>query len=537
MSICFYNSVSQRVIAPEATAMELDCRLDFFVALPPELVLQIVLNLELKHFLPCMAVSKAWLDILTLRLMDPCWRKACTELGLSEEMVKNLLRTAHSSIQSVLFACLKQRHSICDFAPRYRPLTSGYPYNVHYVCQYTKGSLLVGTVYKDFQPCHMLVQRVEEEGQEGIATVLKVVLTYPHIAENRIIWACVCNQFLLCAAASGIWSVYDLHPARSGTLLVQWRAEPMYDSDIRIACCDTCGMVCTAKLITSHMESSFWELRVVEISKEPISVKTKKLPMPKVTRFKLETNNREITSRRDPFAKKKVSLLSHSAEAGIGGCCSSHLLLAQWGNEVSGFMFTYKTQEEKTKLCLSPTATKQYTVPCGDYDVEVMRNHGLNTEFTLSGDNALIGFIFQSFLITWEVESAKQTSFVEISLDSYHYEEMKLISLGHIYSIIGLEFGSSVIVLCTRSGQPLLKCADFAKNHCRMVPPFIVFFSSVEDKWLSDISHPCDTRVLYWNKTNRSIEGIGLGKSSFHRGGTSQPAVTSWRKRARQHRK
>lgn len=501
-----------------------DIRIDFFASLPQELVLQVILNLVLKDLLPCTAVCRTWSDVLKLRVMEPYWRGACQELGLSRGMVENLLLTVHHSARSVLFACLKHRNSIFKSAPRYKQLTSGYPYNVHYVCQYAKGCQLVGTVYQDFQPCHLLVQRVDGE---SVASVLKFDLTYPHIAENRIVWAHIHNNFLFCAAASGIWSVFDLQPGNSGSaLLVQWRAEPMYDSDIRVACCDKCGMICTAKLVTSHMEDSFWEFRAIEISREPLS-KTRKLPMPKVTRFKLETNNSEITSRRAPFGKKRVSVLSRSAEG--GEFCSSHLLLAQWANEVSGLVYNYKIREKETVLCLSPTALRRFAVDCDDYDIMIMRNHGLNTEFVLSEDHTLLGFIFQSFLHTWEMESGKPTSVAKIVLDNYHYEEMKLISLGHIYSIVGLEFDSSIVVLSTMNGQRLLKCADFAKNYCRMVPPFIVFFLSVEDEWLSDIAHSCSTRILYWNKTNRSIEGIGLGEPLPHPK-TSQPAVARKRK-------
>lgn len=509
-----------------------DVRIDFFACLPPELVLQIILCLDLKDLLPCLAVCRTWWDILKLSVMEPYWRRACQELGLPGGMVESLLLVTHQSARLLLFASLKHRSSICKSAPRYKQLTSGYPYNVHYVCQYAKGCQLVGTVYRDFQPCHLLVQRVDGE---SVASVLKLELTYPHIAENRVVWAHIHDCFLFCAAASGIWSAFGLQPASSNgggsDLLVQWRAEPMYDSDIRIACCNECGMICTAKLVTSHMECSFWEFRAIEISKQPVSSKTKKLPMPKVTRFKLETDNSQITSRRAPFGKKRVSLMSQTAEAGAAGeFCTSHLLLAQWANEVSGLVFNYKIQEDETALCLSPTAVRRFAVECEDYDIMVMRNHGLNTEFVLSEDHSLIGFVFQSFLHTWEVESGNRTSVAKIVLDNYHYEEMKLISLGHIYSIVGLEFDSSVIVLSTMNGQRLLKCADFAKNHCRMVPPFIVFYLSVEDEWLSDITQSCSTRILYWNKTNRSIEGIGLGEPVSH-SKTSQPAVSRKQKR------
>jgi hypothetical protein len=289
------------------------------------------------------------------------------------------------------------------------------------------------------------------------------------------------------------------------------------------------------------MEESFWVFQVIELSGEPLNPRTGRLPKPKVTLFRRKYK-REVTSRRAPFGKKSVSLLSQAntetdtstprcSRGGFGEYCSSHLLLTQWANEISGFTFQYKAQEDDaTSLCLSPSPVRSYAIPCEDYEMAVIRQHGLNTEFVLSEDRAILGLIFQSTLVTWEVESANQRSLARVPLDSYHYEEMKLVSLGHIYSIVGLEYNSSIIVLGTRSGQPLLKCADFATNHCRMVPPFIVFFSSVDNKWLSDITHLCNTRVLYWNKTNRSIEGVSLGERPSQME-ASQPVDTRKRRR------
>lgn len=538
----------------EGSVEEGSRKIDFFVALPGELVLQIVLHLPVRHILPCMAVSRAWLDTLTLRMMEPYWRQACVELGVPPGMVRHLLTTStHPSARSVLYATLKQRNRICSVALRCEHLTNSYPYNVHYVCQYARGHDLVGTVYRNFKPDHIRVQRVEEGNR--VKTVLNMEFTYPCIAENRVVWAHMYRQrYLLCAAASGIWSVFDTQPTvvrkreDGRNLLVQWRDTPMYDADIRIACCDRCGLVCTGKLVTNHVVAEpFWEFRAIEICRKGHSeTKSTKCgcPLPKVTRFRpqVEMSSRETTSRRVQFGKKQVSLLSRSTEGpckgDLGTCfsaafnhCSSHLLLVQWANEVSAFKFCYKAQNDKMILCLSPTATKKYSVPCDNFEAAIMKRHGLNTEFVVSEDAAILGLIFQSSLVTWEVESAKRVSFARIHLDSYHYEEMKLISLGHIYSIVGLEFGCSIIVLGTRNGQPLLRCANFAVNHCNMVPPFIDFFSSVKNKWLSDISHPCATSILYWNKTNRSIEAVSLGEPPSPATETTQPAATKKGKR------
>ena len=495
---------------------------DFFTALPPELVLHILLHLQLKHFLPCMSVSKGWYALLSA--VDPYWKQACVKLGVSGKILSGLL-ASHSSPKSVLYACLKHRRSICDFSPRYERLSTSYHYTVHYICQYARGQQLVGTLYRDFQPSKILIQRV---GGEEVQTVLELSPTFLHIAENRIAWAHIHSKFLFCAAASGIWCVYGLDQTHSNTEpLVQWRAEPMYETGTQIACCDTCGMVCTIKLITSHTGESCWDLRVIQISKELIvsSDVKKKLPMPKVTRFRLETENREITFRRATFGKKRLALLSQSA--GEKGCefCTLHYVLSQWANEVSGFTMSCGMRRGNMVVGVSLFPVHHYTAKCNesDYDTAVMKKHGLNTSFILSEDSSLMGFIFQSCLVTWGVESLtwgeeppeEELSHANITLDNYHFEEMNLIALGHIYSIITLEFDSSVIVLATKTGQRLLKCANFAENHSRMIPPFIAL-SSVEEKWLSDVTQLCGTQILYWNKSSRSIEGLRLGKPLHH---------------------
>lgn len=489
-----------------------DEKVDYFTALPPELVLHVIFNLKLKDFLPCMAVSRAWHRVLSR--MEPYWKRACVfQLGLSNEMVAQLL-ASHSSHRQVLFAILKHRHSICDFPLTHRQQSSRYPYNMHYVCQYARGRHLVGTVYKDFKPHKILIQRIEGDALE---TLLTVDPMYPHMAENRIIWAYLYSRFLFCVAASGIWSVHDV--TRHGDLLVQWRAESMYDPEVRVACCQECGMVCTGKLMTSSHLEPFWEFRIVEISREPLnsnSTKKTKLPLPKITRFRLRVDNKEITPRRIGLGKKKIALLSQSMGINEHNFCSSHLLLAQWTNEILGYVVYYRKDGNQSKLHISPTVVRRYIIPCdrSNYDRVIMKNHGLNSEFVLSEDNILIGTIFHSCLATWEVISSNQLSFVEISLKSYQYEEIKLISLGHIYSIIGLEFDGSILVVANRTGEQLLKHSGFAENCRHMYPPYIIFFSSVEEKWSSDIAQPCRTMVVYWNKSKSAVEGVNLGEPS-----------------------
>lgn len=490
---------------------------DFFTTLPPELIFLIIENLELKDFLPCLAVNRRWNSILSD--MDLYWRKACKKLGISEEVLATLLTCNHyPSFKSILFALLKQRHSICGITPKHHELGQPYPYFMHYVCQYASGDKFVGTVYKDFQPHNIRMEKLENSSLQTLQTLHPV---YQRRSENRTIWATLHREFLLSATASGIWSIYDITTGtirrnKNSGLVLQWRAESMYDPEIRISSCESCGMVCTAKLVISHLEESFWEVRVVEIDQRPLvdlSTQTKtKLPLPRVTVFRIECHDQEVTSRRNPFARKKIAVLSCSTGTSAKGLCSKHLFLMQWANSITGHVIYYKN-DPKSRVCISQTLEHSYTAECSreDYDAAVMRHHGLNSQFSLTLDKQKLGMIFQSSLVTWEVASSRQLSSAPISLKNYHYEEMKLISLGHVYSIVGLEFNSSILILATHTGQQILSCSNFAQQHCRMVPPFIVFISTVDERWLSDISQSCGTVVTYWNKTNRTIEGVEFG--------------------------
>ena len=489
-------------------------KIDFFTLLPPELVLHIILYLPLKHLLPCMNVSRTWLSILNG--MEPYWKQACEDLGLSSQLLEKLLTCYHTA-KTALFAVLEHRLSIFKSHPRQKQLGSKYPYFMHYMCQYTKGKHLVGTIYKDFRPYKILIERIERDALQGVLTISP---SYPKIAENRTIWVHIHNQYLFCAAGSGIWSVYNM---KSTTAILQWKAPPMYDLEIKFACCDRCSMVCTAKLVTNHLEDSvcqnFWVIQVAEVCTESLD-STQQAPIPRLTKFKLKADNEDITSRRRDYGKKKVSLLSQSTEAdiyGVYGLCSSHLLLLQWGNTIVCHVLHWRMKGKQRTLRLSQTPEKCFTAECrkSDFDRAIMRNRGLNTEFVLTEDNGLIGLIFQSQLVTWETKSSHLSSSVRISLENYSYEEMKLISLGHIYSIIGLEFSGTLMIVTTRTGQQILKYNNFALQHSQMVSPYIEFFSPDQEKWLSDITHPCETMLTYWNKTSRSVEGVELGNMSL----------------------
>lgn len=227
----------------------------------------------------------------------------------------------------------------------------------------------------------------------------------------------------------------------------------------------------------------------------------------------MPTKNKEITSSRNGHAKKKLVFLS-ATDMFERGFCSSHHLLVQWSNTIEGHKVSYQPGSKALMVASSPGNI--YGVPLDKDDIEeaFSRNRGLNTELALTEDKRLLGYIFQSELVTWELGSPAVSSRAPVVLKSYSHEEMKLLALGRIYSMIGLEYNQSILVVATRTGQRVMVCSNFAMRHCSMLSPYIVFCSSSGRGWLSDLTQPCRSTIIYWNKTNRCMEAIDIGKKT-----------------------
>ncbi len=306
--------------------------MDFIMLLPLELVYLVVSFLSLPNFLSCLAVCRPWNKRLTQ--MDHYWRSACLDLGLSRATFEHLVNL-QSSAKKLLYIILQHRHSIWSYRPRLSQYGEGLPHYKHYVCHHVKGDYMAGTVYKNFRPYQIMVDKLAPDGVTSLAVIQP---TYPMHTENRILWAHIFQgSHLMCATASGLWSVYNFTtPTKQKRLpvTVQWKAEPMYDLDIRIDSCDQCGMIGTAKLVLDHLHGAHWELRIIQMSRESLHGEhaQRRLPLPSVTKFNLKIVNEDITSMRNTHAKKRFVLLSATDSVQQRGFCASHLILVQWAH-------------------------------------------------------------------------------------------------------------------------------------------------------------------------------------------------------------
>ena len=499
----------------DVAAMETLSKVDFVSGLPPEVVLNIVFHLELEDVVNCLLVCHSWRCVLSG--LEPFWRQACFRFGLSEAVIRRLM-PSYSSSKALLLAAKRHRDLLYTTPPRLSTITEGCPYNVHRVCKYAKGEDMVSVIYQDFRPCQILVEALQHS---SVQQTLSIQLSVYRTSENRIVWSHLFHDFLYCATACGLWSVHYIRMSRIP--LLEWKSEPLYEPNQRIGCCSVCHMVCTCKLVYCHNQEPYWDVRVISVDEQAAlecmdlkrSAKYRKSDLQTIVKFKLRATNTGITARQSNHAMKKVTLLPRtSSEKDPKGRCLSHWLLLQWANVISA----HHLASDGGRTLTSTSPESEYIVPCELKHIKlaVVHKHGLNSEFEMSSDGKIIGMLFQSHLIVWDVESAKEVSFAEIVLDNYNYEQMRLIALGHIYSIIGLEFTNVLLVVANSTGETVLKCVDFARKHCTILSPYIEFLTAVRTDWLSDIASPC-TRdrpaVTFWNKTNRSVEGIYFGRA------------------------
>lgn len=476
---------------------------DFFACLPPELVAKILLCLEVEDVVRCLLVSTLWYSLLGG--LEPYWIRACAEFGLPDRMIHEL-RPKFSCARALLFAALRHRLCLHATPPTCVALSKSYPVNVRYSWLHFSRYRLVGALYGNFKPLELLVDRVHRN-LGPLSRESSLIPRFARIAENRVMWAQVSGEFLLCACASGLWSGYDL--SKRGNLLYRWKGDSMYNSDIRIGCCEECCVVCVAKLVCTRSaeEDSHWELEILKLGRGADAHYT-----PTIIRLKLHHGDPDVVARRVPYAQKKILLLPVNASTSKEGTfCPAHNVILQWANKITVHTLTFK-HDNSCALSKLPWAT--YTVECEELDDALMNYTKLNTEFTMSSDSRLIGHIFQSDLHVWDMADNQRLSVAEIHLDSYRHEQMKLVALGHLYSIVGLEFSNKLLIVATRTGK-IVACSSVGGRQSVIQPPWIDFISATDEQWLSDVTHAClaaHPAVLYWNKAARAVEGVVLGQ-------------------------
>ena len=299
--------------------------------------------------------------------------------------------------------------------------------------------------------------------------------------------------------------------------MVTWASDTLYDIELRLGCCDTCGLSIVSKLLSHHNtdEHSSWDLKFF-LRPDSDSALT---PPTHILRFKFYHGNGDIVGRRVPYGKKRVCLVSRSPPPLIPGeMCPDHLVLLQWANSVSAVLLT---RRENSTMALSRQPLFSLTVPCREVDFALYESGGLNSELVLSSDSSLLGLIFQARLHVWEAREGREVSRVQLPVHEPS-AQLKLLALGHLITVVGLQFSTDLLLVMTRTGRVIKKYKGFAQQYTHMVPPYIELLCVNEEEWLSDIAMETQHRsVTFWNKTNRSLEAIVLGEGPVANGNRS----------------
>ena len=470
---------------------------DFLSLLPAELVLQMCLFLSPGDVTRCLLVCRAWFGRLSQ--LEPYWRAACTDAGLSEVMVRKF-SPLHETSRGLFLATKNYLLSLIAPPPTTVNLTRGYPFDVRYSHQYARQGCIIGTLYRDFQPREIVVERV----RGGTLTRTHTLrLPFSSGSEHRVVWGSLLEtQVYVCATASGRWSLYDLSSPGpvSPTLCMTW--DPLYDTELRFSSCERCGLIAMAKLVSFHSvgEQSFWDLQFLQLC----------APLRQLPRFRLQHNNANIVGRRVPHGKRGVWLLSNAPPPSPGESCPAHLLLLQWANTITSHVFS----ATGTGMRLVSHTPQPHLTPPSSLGSALYDSGGLNTEFVLSSDRQLMGVIFQARLRVWAVWSWKELSNVTLPVRG-QFEQLKLLAVGHLLSVVGLQFSTELLLVLTLTGHVIWRCTGFAQQHSPMVPPYTELLCLSEEDWLSDITTPCPTHrrtLTFWNKTNRSLEAVLLGE-------------------------
>ncbi len=480
--------------------------MDFISVLPPELVLVIVLHLDLSSLACCLLVCTHWNEFLSN--LEPYWSRACRKLGLTENIIRYLISRYGSSKRVALFAD-KQRGILLKSPHLSVQVTEGYPYNVHYVCNSVKGNKLIGTLYKDFKPSGIVIKSIEQSNVSRTFIDPK----FPSRAENRTYWAHLVANKLVHVTASGLWSVYDI--TRNGSLLRQWKGASFFNSNAKIAICETCHSICTAKLVSSHSLPTYWDLRVIS----PSTSIGQQNGRPRTVRFKIDAAIQSSSgAKQTAYCKKSVFIFPLTTQTDSRGGCEHHSVLLQCGNTVYSYKLSRNdhtsTDANGDKLAYTPEYNLHMDVQTSNVP---LKNSGLSTEMVLSQHQELLGIVFNSQLIVWERRTSKLLSIANIDLDTSNHEQVQLVALGRVYSLIGLEFSSTLLIVVTSTCQIVRKFSNFAHRHIPLVPPYIEYLGALQYSWLSDLTCTPTSALptlVYWNKTNRVIEGITFGCES-----------------------
>lgn len=468
-------------------------KVDFISYLPPEVAEKILIYLSLKDVLACMRVSQHWFE--KIKDFTTYWKEALISLGISQ-YTSDRYRNKYPIYRDLVLKVHKTQQYIAASQPEIKFVSPSYPANLYFQCNYSRYGVLVGTMYEDFNPLVTSVYMVHPS-----SGVLKRKYQFqPHTqnALNRVAWAHVYCDYLLSVSANGVWQGHNL--ATNKTVL-SWNGPNLFDTDLIVRCCERCYMVAMVKLVSQcRPKDMYWDVRIIRLGRGNV--------YPSIIHSRLDYLEYVPTSVAG-YGYKEIALVPKSDSIDEDGFCDMHWLLMQWADTV----YVHEV--------LSPYNVIQKPLSVLHSDIDIVDVQYLTSErnnctsFVLSSDQRLLGYIFNSNLYVWNLDTQKLQSMNKINQKTK--VQVRLLAIGHIFTIIGYEsVNGHLQVLSTITGDLIFGTHGFSAvgqgSHMPGTPPpYFTFLGPVDEEWLNEVDalpHPSSPVLLYWDKIRHCVSGI-----------------------------
>ena len=475
---------------------EVNTYIDFISLLPPEILVIVLVYVPLKNVLLCLRVCSQW--NIKITELDSYWREALKSLGVSRTIYDSITnQSKYLTHRDVVMKVYKTREYISRSQPIIKILSPSYPSNLYFQCNYSKYGVLVGTIYEQFVPLTTVVYSIKPN-----SGLLKRLASFQPLSQDtfhRIVWSHLYCEYLVLASASGIWRTYNL---ATGKNVLCWQGPTLYEPDLIVGCCEGCYMIVIGKMV-SHWKpkETYWEIQIIHLGRGCGTA-------PTLTQVKLDVAC-PIQPLATEYGSRNVGIISHSRLCDSNGFCQSHWLLLQWADTVHIYEIDY----------ISGISMRPYAIFSSGIDISTVQlltlDKHCSTEFVISSDQTLLGYIFSGSLYIWSLCSGKLEAKVSVKLKKK--VQIRLLSIGHLYTVIGYETVEGQLqVISTYTGKMVFGTHGFAgiqRQTLGTPPPYFTFLSMVDEEWLNKIDalpHPSLPVLLYWDKLRHCVAGISF---------------------------
>ena len=481
----------------------LKLHVDFLSCLPSVAVVKILSYLKGEDCVHCLSVSKSWRE--TVCSFPSYWRKACLEFGLPEDLIRGHTKEGESPVNLFVVAN-KQRQLISSGSPvilgDLQQLTCPESAAVNTNQIVNAGNGIVAVVTIDRSVSSSTHMSLSSHGASYQGTPILVFNPPKCVIKEIILFRnnkttghfqpfttlCFPGRWSLLARAYTHehlhWIVLILRNSDDYTreayfkvslqppTTVYPKINVSYGGGTYTSCCQSCSLMVAVSHRTMEKPPWTWKIDILEVGSQSLSSTT--VPIYHLSRLqRVISSNRQLISLH-PYLLPDIESPS---SLGVSGLCYSHRLLL-WRATDSTIVLhkLFKTSKVNYQITQEP----EYVFSPFDSDSDCKGQAPGGYEVCTSSDNNLLALVNWSprSLHVWNLKTHGKVSSVSEHYRGLHW--MKMIALGHIYSII--EERNEIMVISTQDGQIIRR---ITKSQLGLGN---VSTHVVNEEWLNDIS-------------------------------------------------